>query len=139
MHYDGSKQQHNERMVAQMSAPLFEWDRFVGRHMTPVDAVHRAREAGQTFEAFARSYAAEHPVEDLSTDELADGMLGDMHRAAHNLATFRVTGSPTLAPYSEVLFAEEPEDPDDYYGWIETADENEIVAQVTARESGQPG
>lgn len=118
-----------------MSLTLFEWDRYVGTHMTPVDAVHSARAAGKTFNEYASEYAAANPSEEITVEELTNGMVSDMVRAAHNLATFRVTGSPTLSPYSAALFMEEPDDPENYYAWIETVDESEIVEKVRARET----
>ena len=139
MQYYGRNQPQDERIGVGMSAPLFEWDRFVGKHMTPVDAVQNARAAGQSIEEYAHSYAGEHPSEDIDSDDLANGMVGDMLQAAHNLATFRVTGSPALGPHSDTIFDEEPVDPEAYYAWIETADENEILEQVTTKESEQPG
>ena len=113
-----------------MSLTLFEWDRYVGRHMTPVDAVQNARAAGQSFSAYAEAYAAEHPPEEITAEELAMGMVSDMNQAAHNLATFRVTGNPTLARYSDKLFNTQPDDPDTYYYWVQTASEQEIIDKV---------
>jgi hypothetical protein len=123
-----------------MSAVLFnyerfEWDRYIGDHMTPVDAVQNARSAGQSFDTYAREYATAHPVEDVSTDDLANGMAGDMLQAAHNLANFRVTGSPALSPHSATLLGDTPDDPETYYAWIETADESEILERITGRKT----
>lgn len=113
-----------------MSVTVFEWDRHVGTHMTPVDAVQNARAAGQSFEEYAADYAGNNPSQDISNDAVASGMVADMVRAAHNLANFRVTGSPALSQHSGAIFAGEPDNPDTYYNWVETADESEILAKV---------
>jgi FMN-dependent NADH-azoreductase len=118
-----------------MSSSFFEWDRYVGTHMTPVDAVKNARAAGQTFDEYAQEYAANQPADEVSNDELANGMVGDMQQAAHNLAHHRVVGNPDLSPHESTLFADIPADADNYYAWLETADESEILEQVTTRES----
>jgi hypothetical protein len=115
-----------------MSLTLFEWDRYVGTHITPVDAVHNAREANQSSREYAGAYAAEHPPEEITTEELVNGMVNSMVQGAHNLATFRITGSPVLGPYSQEIFAETPENPDAYYLWVATADQQEIVDTITA-------
>ena len=119
-----------------MSSSFFEWERYVGTHMTPVDAVNNARAAGQTFEEYASDYAANHSVEEVTTDELANGMVADMLQAAHNLAHHRVVGNPDLSPHEATIFRDEPADADSYYGWIETAEESEILEQITTREAG---
>ena len=118
-----------------MSVTVFEWDRHVGTHMTPVDAVQNARAAGQSFEEYAAGYAGSNPSDQITNDELADGMVADMVRAAHNLANFRVTGSPALSQHSGAIFANEPDDPNAYYSWVETADEAEILASVNTHPS----
>lgn len=115
-----------------MSMTLFEWDRYVGTHMTPVDAVHNAREANQSSKEYAEAYAAEHPPKEITNDELVNGMVAAMYQAAHNLATFRITGSPVLGPYSKLIFAKTPENPDAYYLWVATANQQEIIDTITA-------
>lgn len=120
-----------------MSLVLFEWDRYVGRHMTPVDAVQNARDAGQSFNEYAEAYAAGNPSEEITTDELVAGMVNDMNRAAHNLANFRVTGSPTLNRYSGEIFLNPPDDPDSYYYWVQTASEQEIIDRVAVGDDAQ--
>ena len=118
-----------------MSSSFFEWDRYVGTHMTPVDAVNNAREAGQTFDEYARKYAANQPSEEISVDELANGMVGDMRQAAHNLAHHRVVGNPDLSPHESTIFENEPADMENYYAWIQTADESDILERVTTKET----
>jgi hypothetical protein len=125
---------HEERMVSSMSLSQFEWDRYVGTHMTPVDAVHTARSAGQTFEEYATGYAQSAPPSEITTDELVAGMVADMNQAAYNLASFRVTGNTTLSPHAEAIFAANPDDPGSYYAWVETADEHEILAKVAEQQ-----
>lgn len=119
-----------------MSSSFFEWDRYVGTHITPVDAVNNARAAGQTFDEYARDYAANQPSEEIPAEELANGMVADMQQAAHNLAHHRVVGNPDLGPHESTIFMDEPADPNTYYHWIETADESEILEQITTREAG---
>lgn len=118
-----------------MSLTLFEWDRYVGKHMTPVDAVHNAREANQSSQEYAEAYASEHPPEEITSEELVNGMVAAMYQAARNLATFRITGSPVLGPYSKTIFAESPENPDAYYLWVATADQQEIIDTITASQA----
>jgi hypothetical protein len=119
-----------------MSLTLFEWDRYVGKHMTPVDAVQNARAAGQTFAEYAGEYASNQPAEEITGEELANGMISDMNQAARNLAQFRITGSPALNQHSAAIFRTTPDDPDTYYYWVQTASEDEIVAKVTAEPTG---
>ena len=118
-----------------MSLTLFEWDRYVGKHMTPVDAVQNARAAGQTFSEYTEEYARNQPSEEITNEELANGMISDMNQAARNLATFRITGSPVLNQHSADIFRTTPDDPDTYYYWVQTASEAEIVAKVTVPET----
>ena len=118
-----------------MSSSFFEWNRYVGAHMTPVDAVNNARAASQTFDEYARECAASQPAEEISADELANGMVGDMQQAAHNLAHVRVIGNPDLNPHEQTIFGDVPADLENYYAWVETADENEILEQVTSKET----
>lgn len=118
-----------------MSISLFEWDRYVGTGMTPVDAMQNARAAGQTIEEYAQAYAAEHASEEISADELANGMAGNMLQAARNLAHFRVVGNPDLSPHEAAIFRNEPADLENYYLWIETAGESEIVERITSKET----
>lgn len=119
-----------------MSSTFFEWDRYVGTDMTPVDAVNNARAAGQTFSEYASDYAASNPAEEITVEELANGMVGDMQQAAHNLAHHRVVGNPDLSPHEAAIFADEPPDADSYYHWVQTAAESEILEQLTTREAG---
>lgn len=119
-----------------MSSTFFEWDRYVGTHMTPVDAVNNARAAGQTFDEYAREYADTQPAEGVSADEMANGMVGDMQQAAHNLAHHRVIGNPDLSPHEATIFGNVPADLENYYAWVETADESDILEQVTTNEAG---
>ena len=116
---------------------FFEWDRFVGTQMTPVDAVQNAREENKTFTQYAEEFARNNPSEDIETQDLVDGMVSDMIQAAHNLATFRVTGSPVLGPYSTSIFAKTPHNPDEYYLWVATADAQEIIDKVTADDKAE--
>lgn len=116
---------------------FFEWDRFVGTHMTPVDAVQHARDENKTFTAYAEDFARNNPSEDIEPQDLVDGMVYDMIQAAHNLATFRVTGSPVLGPYSTSIFEKTPSNPDEYYLWVATADEQEIIDKVTADDKAE--
>ncbi|CAN5780916.1 hypothetical protein BH20CHL1_BH20CHL1_08840 [soil metagenome] len=118
-----------------MSSTFFEWNRYVGAHMTPVDAVNNARSAGQTFEEYAGGYAVNQPSEEITVDELAGGMVGDMRQAAHNLAHVRVVGNPDLSTHESTIFGDIPADAENYYAWLETADEREILEQVTTRET----
>lgn len=118
-----------------MSGAQFDWDHHVGTQVTPVDAVHAANTARQTFGEYAAWYTAEHLSDDITADEMANGMVGAMLQAAHNLASFRVRGSPQLGPHASTIFAREPVDPQGYYAWIETGDENEILEMVTTRQS----
>jgi hypothetical protein len=122
--------QKRERTGARMSLTLFEWDRYVGKNMTPVDAVQNARAAGQTFSEYAEEYAGNQPSEEITNEELANGMVTNMNQAARNLATFRITGSPVLNQHSAAIFRTTPDDPDSYYYWVQTASEDEIVAKV---------
>ena len=111
---------------------FFEWDRYVGTDITPVDAVQQAREAGQSFTEYAQAFADRNPQDDISSEDLVSGMVGSMNQAAHNLANFRVTGSRDLSYQSGAIFAHEPDDPDSYYHWVETASEEEILERVNA-------
>ena len=120
-----------------MAINLFDWDRYIGTHMTPVDAVNNARAAGQTFDEYASEYASNQPSEEMSVDELANGMAGAMRQAAHNLAHHRVVGNPNLSPHAARIFANEPaDDLENYYAWVQTAGEREILDQITTNEAG---
>lgn len=111
---------------------FFEWDRYVGTDITPVDAVQQARDAGQSFTEYAQAFADQNPQEDISSEDLVSGMVGSMNQAAHNLANFRVTGNEHLAHHSDTIFAHNPDDPNTFYGWVETAPEEEILERVNA-------